>query len=468
MQLHCQIQLPDQSSLERNVSGSSIRIGRGASCELCITGHAGDVVSELHARIEQTPKGLLLTDLQSSNGTYLNDQKVEKPVAVKEGDLIRLGKQGPRLLLMRVDLLGNGEPRVLEPLVVGGPARMGNGAWGASVAQRRPSLVHPLPGTPAAAEPYSGPVLPLADSPAAAAPASEAGSATRGLVVEMQQRHKQFSSSLGIAGAAVLLVLVSALGALGWMVSRASQARPPEEVYKKMLRACVWVVYEPNESEKKLARALAKNPTKIGDVQFGSGALIDLSRKLAFTNFHVIALNGIPAKEVTVYFPEIVNGAVEKERKNYLQHSRAIRARVVVSDPTVDLAILELDALPETAISLSLSKRGAEEGQPVFLIGNPGLRDVLWIFSTGKVRTLAHEQTAYPDEAGFVQEINAWLVKTDMATNPGDSGGPVCNDRVELVGVNSSHKTDQRLVTNAIDVREVKRLLNLAGVPYAE
>ena len=49
-------------------------------------------VSKRHARLDVTPHGLVLTDLKSTNGTYLNGRKVIAPVLVGEGDHIHVGE----------------------------------------------------------------------------------------------------------------------------------------------------------------------------------------------------------------------------------------------------------------------------------------------------------------------------------------------------------------------------------------
>ncbi|GIW81764.1 MAG: hypothetical protein KatS3mg105_3571 [Gemmatales bacterium] len=46
-----------------------------------------------------------------------------------------------------------------------------------------------------------------------------------------------------------------------------------------------------------------------------------------------------------------------------------------------------------------------------------------------------------------------------MATNPGDSGGPVVNDKCELVGVNSWISLKEQNVNAAVDIREVRRFV---------
>lgn len=49
-------------------------------------------VSKRHARLEATPTGLVLTDLKSTNGTYINGRKVLAPVHMSEQDRVHVGE----------------------------------------------------------------------------------------------------------------------------------------------------------------------------------------------------------------------------------------------------------------------------------------------------------------------------------------------------------------------------------------
>lgn len=64
-------------------------IGRDAQCDLAI---ADMTVSRLHARLERTADGWLLTDLASTNGTRVNGWRVRDQVRVRAGDLLRFGE----------------------------------------------------------------------------------------------------------------------------------------------------------------------------------------------------------------------------------------------------------------------------------------------------------------------------------------------------------------------------------------
>lgn len=79
------------------------RIGRGGGNEFCLPDvHA----SREHADIEWKGDSFVLTDLGSSNGTFLNDQPLAGSVVLKDGDEIRIGTHVLRLRVVRTDEAG--------------------------------------------------------------------------------------------------------------------------------------------------------------------------------------------------------------------------------------------------------------------------------------------------------------------------------------------------------------------------
>jgi S1-C subfamily serine protease len=196
----------------------------------------------------------------------------------------------------------------------------------------------------------------------------------------------------------------------------------------------------------------------------GSGALVDRPRKLVVTNYHVVGEEA----EVMVLFPAFdTDGTVIAERSAYRDKEAELRrsgrltdARVVARDSRCDLALLELDRLPEDARAVPLAAASPRPGQQVHSIGNPGVSDALWLYSRGTVRQV-YRKTFVPD-GGF--EVRARVVETQSPINPGDSGGPVVNDRGELVAVVQSAYVGRpgkevRLLSVFIDVSELKDLL---------
>jgi pSer/pThr/pTyr-binding forkhead associated (FHA) protein len=70
------------------LGGSGIRIGRESTiCEIVLE---NPKVSRLHAEVVSIDGKVLLIDRNSSNGTYVNDQKIDKRF-LQDGDIIYFG-----------------------------------------------------------------------------------------------------------------------------------------------------------------------------------------------------------------------------------------------------------------------------------------------------------------------------------------------------------------------------------------
>ena len=64
-------------------------VGRAAGCQIVLD---DTYVSQLHTRIFQRDGQLMVDDLGSTNGTYLNNRKVSGPMMMNRGDKLRVGK----------------------------------------------------------------------------------------------------------------------------------------------------------------------------------------------------------------------------------------------------------------------------------------------------------------------------------------------------------------------------------------
>jgi predicted component of type VI protein secretion system len=67
--------------------GLQTSVGRTPENEVCIP---KPDVSRRHATIALTETGYVITDLKSGNGTYVNDERIEKR-PLTDGDRIRIG-----------------------------------------------------------------------------------------------------------------------------------------------------------------------------------------------------------------------------------------------------------------------------------------------------------------------------------------------------------------------------------------
>jgi putative serine protease PepD len=140
----------------------------------------------------------------------------------------------------------------------------------------------------------------------------------------------------------------------------------------------------------------------------GTGWMYDQTHVV--TNQHVVG----GANEVTVQFED----------------GREVQARVLGSDPSTDVAVLEL---AESADAPAPLERGSSEelevGDPVVAIGSPfGLEGSL---TSGVVSGLGRTIQA-PNQFPIDD-----VIQTDAALNPGNSGGPLLDLNGRVVGMNA-------------------------------
>ncbi len=69
--------------------GDELTVGRAAGCQITIE---DNFVSHLHARVFRRDGQVWIEDLGSTNGTYLNQEKVGAPAVMHKGDRIQVGE----------------------------------------------------------------------------------------------------------------------------------------------------------------------------------------------------------------------------------------------------------------------------------------------------------------------------------------------------------------------------------------
>ncbi len=241
--------------------------------------------------------------------------------------------------------------------------------------------------------------------------------------------------------------LLGLLVALGSVAPQAAWGNA--ELYNQTLKATTWI--------------LAKNSEGTSS---GTGVLVDKERKLVITNAHVVG----DARATVLFFAETKeNGRPETSRSHYLTNVRklGIRGRVIAVDRKRDLALVELDRLPESAEQIEMAEDSVGPGEEVDSIGNPGSTDALWVYTKGSVKAVYKKQ--FRTGAG---EHDFMVVETTSPINSGDSGGPVVDRNGKLIAISQAIAPKARSVSYSVDITEIKAFMSgpwkLAPLPITE
>ena len=109
----------------------------------------------------------------------------------------------------------------------------------------------------------------------------------------------------------------------------------------------------------------------------------------------------------------------------HLTDKREFKAKVIGTDPKTDIAVIKIEGKNLPVVKLGKSD-DVKVGEWVAAIGAPfGLDNTVTAgIVSAKSRNLPDEQ--------FVP-----FIQTDVAVNPGNSGGPLFNMKGEVIGINS-------------------------------
>lgn len=114
-----------------------------------------------------------------------------------------------------------------------------------------------------------------------------------------------------------------------------------------------------------------------------------------------------------------------------------------------DLAIIKIAGIgyPPAAIGNSDVLMA---GDVAIAVGNPGGVDGGWTTTQGIIS--ATDRTISVEELTYFSEMK--MLQTDAQVNPGNSGGPLCNDAGEVIGVITRKMTDFEGMGYAIPINE--------------
>jgi S1-C subfamily serine protease len=190
----------------------------------------------------------------------------------------------------------------------------------------------------------------------------------------------------------------------------ATKALSVAQIYSQAASGVVQITSTAASAESPRVVPSADSPLAPDQQALGSGFVIDKAGHIV-TNYHVIEGAG----QIEVSF----------------SNKDTLRATLVGSDPSTDIAVLRVQASSRSLTPLVFGNSGSVRvGDPVVAIGNPfGLERT----TTAGIVSAVQERTITAPNGYPIDHV----IQTDAQINSGNSGGPLLNDRAEVIGVNS-------------------------------
>jgi len=226
-----------------------------------------------------------------------------------------------------------------------------------------------------------------------------------------------------------------------------TRSQKDAKLYKKVVKSVVYIKTPANEE---------------GLFSSGTGFVISKEGKI-ITNYHVIQKDGEEVKEDSVLngYPEVLVAFQPKRGTSKLKY---LKANIVKVNPTLDLALLKLIEKPKNLIPLEFSNNAdIEIGHDAHAIGHPKGGEN-WTYTKGLIGQLIPNY-AY-DDTIKLDDVNTkyadMMIQTSTPISWGNSGGPLVNDKGQLIGVNTRNPEYAK-----VDVSIWKILLaNLFSLKY--
>ncbi len=399
--------LASHSQRLKLAEGQSLTLGRNATCDVKFHDLADDLVSGLHARLLYQQGRLWLEDQQSSNGTFLNGAKCPplERLAVPEGSRIRLAAGGPEL---RVLLM--------------------SGEVAAKPAIGRETLRAELRGA-------------LSD--------------------DDQARRRRARHRALLAGSTGLLLLLGALGLIGfWASERTAQRASVQSLGRGAAPA--WT-----EVEGRARAAVARVESRYSLVTPGSGSIqngtawgsgVLIAPTLVLTSAHLAR----PWREAIGHPLEDLTGSGKLKAaidtlSVQLPGQEPVPATVYALASNADLALLQIPLRLTTPLAVAAAGEPLEVAQDVGLLLYPSTVAEPLLSAAG-MRPTGTRAGPLADPL-FIKAFVARLdrdaggqpvgMTLDRSFAVAGGGGPVVNRRGELVGLTRSRLAAARTISLA-------------------
>ncbi len=153
------------------------------------------------------------------------------------------------------------------------------------------------------------------------------------------------------------------------------------------------------------------------------------------TNYHIVE----GAKKITVT----------------LYSGEELEAETLWYSSVDDLAVIKVDGTGYPTLKIGNSDE-VSVGDTAIAIGNPAGNLCPWTTTQGIISAVEREVTV----EGLRSIADLTMLQTDAQVNPGNSGGPLCNDRGEVIGIVARKMTDYEGLGLAIPINGAMELVN--------
>lgn len=485
------VSVNDQTK-EFDLARRPVIIGRAETCDFQPTGAGTEFVSGKHAILKLHEGTLTLEDLGSSNGTYVNDLLCTAVTRLNPSDRIRLGRLGPALSLSAAPVLGKLAPApdtTPEKNIASVERRSFFGNSPLEATEKAPPIRNERQDSSEKSPPYADPhrsapgperqpdnifasknkPSPFGHSPEPAlkdhaaheresqgresknrGPHGQHGKqepSTRALLIKAQ-RQNHITSMLTI-----VLVMAACVG-VGAFVFIQSRRNADDRVQRPSNRENLlderMAAFQLQCS---LSTALVKVVGSEEQLASGSGFLVDRERGLVMTCASLLANH----RSIDVYFPICHDdGTLLNEMSLYLDQAQGWPAKVVGIDIEKDLALLEvsLDQSTNSPLQSSLAQQAPEPGSDIFACGISDSEQIQgWLVEEGTVVAVMNDFMCQIDDS---HELNVDVIISSHALSPGTQGGPVFNEKGEVVAMISHSTPDARLQSQFIAISEIR------------
>ena len=415
---------------------SVIAVGRHPLSDLRFDPEADLDVSTRHAEIRGLDGRYVIHDNTSTNGTFVNGQRILPDRELHDGDRIAFGDRGPQVMVRFV---------AARPSV-----------------ERPPPVTRETPPRDAAAAPPS----PAPSPPPAPPPRS---STTERVAIAVRERTSWLTRLL----AAAVVVLTAGIGIAFWLGHRSSEAQVNELRQLLAQNAQAASALEARlqaMADTNFARALELQSdslrARVARTPAASAGTIDSIRAALEAQYQLLTMdvptiNTRNAPAVAILYSEIkgtaygatafavtTDGLLVTNRHNVVDADGTPATRLAVTfrdtrdvlpahvvrvsaDSAVDLALVQVDRPGPFPVvhGISGGADAAPEGAPVVTIGYPLINDL--VMGGNGPETVA-KSTLDP---GTVSKRVPSILQIDAYASHGSSGSPVFNARGNVVGV---------------------------------